>query len=143
MNFIPTGDEPKNSGTPHVNSETYNESISKEIHDNLISTPVLLPVSGKIVEGKIKSRKRSIDCTELIGKENNNPLLDTRIYNVEFPDGGIAEYSTNVIIESLIENSNEHGETLGMIAGIIDHPKNDNDIPLNESVADIAGNHTG
>ena len=36
------------------------------------------------------------------------PLLGTRIYNVEFPDGGVAEYSTNVIIESLIENSNEY-----------------------------------
>ena len=100
---------------------------------------MLLPVSGKLMEGKVKSRKRSVDSTELIGKENNNPLLDTRIYNVEFSDGGVAEYSTNVIIESLIENSNMHGETLGIISGIIDHRKNKDAIPSNESVADIAG----
>ena len=139
IEFMPTVDEQKNLGILHADSETYNESISKEVHDNLIGTPVLLPVAGRLLEGKVKSRKRSADGTELIGKENHNPLLDTRIYNVEFPDGGVAEYSTNVIIESLMENTNEHGETMGMIAGIVDHRKNNDAIPLTESVTDIAG----
>ena len=139
IEFMPTVDEQKNLGILHADSETYNESISKEVQDNLIGTPVLLPVAGRLLEGKVKSRKRSADGTELIGKENHNPLLDTRIYNVEFPDGGVAEYSTNVIIESLMENTNEHGETMGMIAGIVDHRKNNDAIPLTESVTDIAG----
>ena len=91
------------------------------------------------MEGRVKSRKRSADGTALIGKENSNLLLDMRMYNVELSDGGVPEYSTNVIIELLIENSNEHGETLDMIAGVIDHRKIDNAIHLNESVADIAG----
>ena len=139
IEFMPSSNEHENHGIMHSDSGAYNESISKEVNDNLIGTPVLLPVAGKLLEGKIKSRKRSADGTELIGKENPNPLLDTRIYNVEFPDGGVSEYSTNVIIESLIENSNEHGETMGMIAGIVDHRKNDDAVPLTESVTDIGG----
>ena len=33
-----------------------------------------------------------------IGEFNENPILNTRVYDVMFPDGNIQEYSANVII---------------------------------------------
>ena len=52
-----------------------------------------------------------------------NLLLDTRVYDVEFPDGRILEYFTNTIIEFLIENANDKGETMGTILGVVEHKK--------------------
>ena len=38
----------------------------------------------------------------LIGKSNDNPILDTREYIVEFPDGREAEYAANQIAVNMI-----------------------------------------
>ena len=53
---------------------------------------VLLPHLGENVTGTVKRRKRNSDGN-LIGKSNDNPILDTREYIVEFPDGREAELS--------------------------------------------------
>ena len=66
IEVMPTVDEQKNPGILHADSNTYNESISKNVHDNLIDTPVLLPVVGRLLEGTVKSRKRSADGTEYL-----------------------------------------------------------------------------
>lgn len=36
-----------------------------------------------------------------IGRSHHNPILDTRIYEVAFSDGHVAEYVTNVIAENI------------------------------------------
>jgi hypothetical protein len=41
-----------------------------------------------MLRGIVKGRKRDADGNP-IGKSNDNPLLDTRLYEVEFPDGNI------------------------------------------------------
>ena len=47
-----------------------------------------------------------IECTkdlngETVGKYNDNPLLNSVLYDVEFPDGEIKEYSANVISKNM------------------------------------------
>ena len=37
----------------------------------------------------------------LIGTVDQNPILDSREYEVDFPDGTYSSYSYNVIIENL------------------------------------------
>jgi hypothetical protein len=36
-----------------------------------------------------------------VGKMATNPILDTRKYKVEFPDGSTDTYSTNLIADNL------------------------------------------
>ena len=103
----------------------------------LIGTSVLLPTGGRILEGIIRSRKITAVGKQLKSKENKNHLLDTRTYNVEFPDGGTVAYSTNSIIESLLDNSNENRERMGSISGIINHRKIDDAIPSNQSKTEV------
>ena len=117
---------------PDVDSEEYHDLITAEVNDNILGTSVLLPVNGELIEGIVKSRKQTSDGKLLVGKSNNNPLLDTRIYNVEFPDGGMEEFTTNTIIESLIEHTDENGMNVGYIQGIIDHRRNDNAVKLED-----------
>ena len=62
----------------------------------------------------------------LIGTENANPLLHSRVYVVEFPDGGIGEFTTNSIAKFIYSNIDEEGYDLGILEGIIGHRKLDN-----------------
>ena len=36
-----------------------------------------------------------------VGKSNQNPILDTRIYTFKFPDGAEMEYAANVISKNM------------------------------------------
>jgi len=57
-----------------------------EAFDKYIAAEVRLPKDGQEVIAKVIARKRDHDGNP-IGKANNNPILDTRLYQVIFPDG--------------------------------------------------------
>jgi hypothetical protein len=52
---------------------------------------------------------------------NKNPLLNTRIYLAEFPNGHIAEFSTNVIFEAIYTQVNDDGTEELLFSEIIGH----------------------
>ena len=60
-------------------------TIPEEL-DNYVGTQVNLPRGGSIMSATVKRRVRSSD-NQVMGQANNNPILDTRSYMVEFPDG--------------------------------------------------------
>ena len=65
----------------------------------------------------------------LIGKANKNPLLDTRVYEVEMPDGTYAGYYANNLIESIYNSVDENDHAELFLDDIIDHQVNGNTVP--------------
>jgi len=58
--------------------------------------------------GQVFARK--CDCEgNPIGMANVNPILDTQVYQVMFPEGNVAEYSANVIAECLYSQVDDEG----------------------------------
>ena len=55
------------------------------------------------------------------GESHNNPMLDTRIYDVIFPDGVIRQYSANSIAENMYSQIDQEGNTMALLDTIIDH----------------------
>jgi hypothetical protein len=49
------------------------------------------------------------------GKESANPILDTRTYNIEFPDGRSEEYTASVIAENMYAQYDEEGNHFLML----------------------------
>lgn len=49
--------------------------------------------------------------------------MDTRIFELEFPDGRVEEYSTNIIAENLFSKVDDDGFDLGLVKEIISHRK--------------------
>jgi hypothetical protein len=43
------------------------------------------------------------------GRANANPMLDTRTYEIEFPDGRSDEYTANVIAENMYAQCDAEG----------------------------------
>jgi hypothetical protein len=79
-----------------------------ESFDKYISAQVILPSLGSEILGTVTARKRDVHGNP-IGVANNNPILNTRIYEVTFPDGHTAEFAANVIAECLYSQIDSEG----------------------------------
>jgi hypothetical protein len=55
------------------------------------------------------------------GKASANPILDTRTYNVEFPDGRSEEYTANVIAENMYAQCDVEGNRFLVLQDIVGH----------------------
>jgi hypothetical protein len=55
------------------------------------------------------------------GRANANSMLDTRTYEIEFPDGRSDEYTANVIAENMYAQCDIEGRQYNLMEGIIDH----------------------
>ncbi|KAI2490439.1 Reverse transcriptase (RNA-dependent DNA polymerase) [Fragilaria crotonensis] len=90
--------------------------------DEYISASVLLPRGEDVVRAKVIGRMHGRDGTPL-GMRHSNPILDTREYQVEFPDGSTATYAANVIAENLYSQVDDEGRHFAILQEITDHKK--------------------
>ena len=98
--------------------------------DENIGRRVQLPHhSGEMHEAIIKRRKIAADGS-LVGTRHSNPLMDTREYSVEFPDGTTAEYHANVIAENLYSQIDDEGNQYTSLSGICDHKSDENAVKM-------------
>jgi hypothetical protein len=90
-----------------------------EAFDQYISAEVKLPRDGTEVLGQVVARKHDHDGNP-VGRANLNPILDSRLYEVVFPDGTTAEYSANVIAECLYSQVDNEGNQYLLLDSIVD-----------------------
>jgi hypothetical protein len=110
--------------------EPYNDEVHKPIpdidevtpeeFDNYIGAEVKLPLGGIIQSGRVRKHARNED-DELYGTKNTNPILDTRQYEVEFPSGEVAEYTANIVAESMFAQCDAEGNHYLLLDLIVDH----------------------
>lgn len=103
------------------------EPVMKEIddvdtYDQYVGAEVLLQTGDQQQTARVVSRKREADG-KFKGTANVNPLLDTRTYDVEFPNGQVAEYSANVIAESMYSQCDVEGNQHLLLDALVDHKK--------------------
>jgi hypothetical protein len=105
------------------------------VKDQLNDQPVL---------AKIKRRKRDHSGNP-IGEQNPNPILDSRIYELEYPDGRIEEFSVNTIVENMVQQVDDQGFDTGILNEIIDFRRDPlvavsiSDIPPGETIITKVG----
>lgn len=96
-----------------------------EALDNYINAEVILPEKdGSAVLTKVKGRKRDA-AGNPVGKANKNPILDTRVYQLQFPDCRVEEYAVIMIAENLFEQADEDGWDRCIIEEFLDICKDD------------------
>ena len=104
------------------------EDLNDELIDQYIGTTFLLdPIRNHTnVATKVKVLKRNKDFDgKPIGVANKNPLLDTREYICEYPDGTLDTYHANTIAENIWSPCDNEGNEFMSYKEIIDHRKND------------------
>jgi len=88
--------------------------------DNLINAEVLLQSDCKLAMGKVKARTLG-DHGQVMGQYDSNPLLNSIIYDVEFPDGQVKEYAANILAENMLSQVDSDGHHRLLMEGIVDH----------------------
>jgi hypothetical protein len=99
----------------------------QDTYDQYITSQVLLPRGDNNEKGTVKRQKRDADGN-VVGRANANPILDTRVYEVEFSDSHVAEFSTNVIAENIYAMVDNEGYETSIFKAIIDHRHDPNKI---------------
>jgi len=92
--------------------------------DNMINAEIILQQGDKLQLGKVK--RRSIDDSgKTIGTYSDNPILNSIIYEVEFPDGELKEYAANILAENMLSQVDDEGHNILLMRDIIDFKKDE------------------
>jgi hypothetical protein len=96
------------------------EEHDVDTYDQYVGAHVRVPIGDELRSGKVFRRKRELDGT-VRGRAKANSMLDTRTYEIEFPDGRSDEYTSNVIAENMYAQCDIEGKQYNLMEGIIDH----------------------
>ena len=98
-------------------------------YDAYLTAQVCLLLEDHYTIGNVKHHKRDKDGN-LLGTAQTNPILDTHVYEVEFPDGQVMEYAANVIAENLYAQVDQEGRHQVILDGIVGHRKDGSAVSL-------------
>ena len=94
------------------------------LEDTYVNMELALPRDGDGPEfARVTKRLRDANGIP-IGTANDNPILDTRIYEVEYLDGYKASLAANTIAENLFSQVDEEGNRYVLLDAIADHRVN-------------------
>ena len=93
-------------------------------YDQIINAEVQLHLGEKMVHGKVIQRTIGPDG-QVTETYDNNPFLNSIIYDVEFPDGQVKEYAANIIAENTLTQVDSDGMSTTLMEAIVDHRRDD------------------
>jgi hypothetical protein len=92
--------------------------------DKLINAEIILQQGDKLQLGKVK--RRSIDDNgKTIGTYSDNPIMNSIVYEVEFPDGELREYAANILEGNMLSQVDHEGHNIMLMRDIIDYEKDE------------------
>ena len=107
-------------------------AFEKPITDRWINAELNLPLGETMEYAKVIGRTHD-DNGNVIGTYDDNPILNSMTYDVEFKNGEIREFSANVIAENMFAQVDANGHSHNMLDAIIDYDKDESlAVPMNE-----------
>lgn len=110
---------------PYDKSATVKEAddyFTSDAYDQYLTAEVLIPQGGVMKKAVVKRRATDQDGNP-IGRRNPNPILDSREYEVQFPDGSVDILTANKISESILTQVDSEGRSYSVLKEITDHRK--------------------
>ena len=93
-------------------------------YDRLLNAKIMVQVEEGQVSGKVIKRAFGPDG-KVTGKYDDNPYLNSIMYEVELADGRIKEYGADIIAENMLTQVDSNGFSLALMEGIIDYKHDD------------------
>jgi len=98
------------------------DDYTPEALDRYLSAEVMINRDGDLIRGTVVSRRKDLNGIP-VGKEDSNPILDTREYIVDFEDGSKEVYTANLVAENIYSTINDEGHYELKMKEIMDHRK--------------------
>jgi hypothetical protein len=93
-------------------------------YDRMLNAELSLQRGAEMSVGKLIQHALGPDRTEA-GTYDENPIIKTMIYDVEFWNGDIKEYAANIIAKIMLTQVDSDGYSLTMMKRIIDYKRDD------------------
>ena len=90
----------------------------------MINSKVQMQHNNMMQTGKVKRRTIGPDG-KVTGLYDDNPINNSIIYEVEFPDGQVKEYAANIITDNIFSQVDEEGFSKSIFDSIVDYKKDD------------------
>ena len=107
-------------------------------YDKYIATKVQIPVGDKMMFGTVRNRKRDAEGN-YVGHTNQNPILDTALYEVEFEDGAVEPFYANQIADAIYARVDDDGYTMFEVDDIVDHKRDGTAIRADDGFTMLRG----
>ena len=118
------------------------DAYTPEELDEYLTAEVMLPRGGESARAKIIGRTKDAHGRP-IGERDANPILDTRYYDVQFPDGSVESYATNMIAENLYSQVDPEGNAFNTLKAIVGHRSDETAVKRTDaSFLDGTSHHT-
>ena len=96
-----------------------------------LTAEVMITIGDERVRGLVK--RRVIDEDGLpVGTSHIDPILDTRQYEVQLPDGSVESYTANLIADNIYAQCDDKGNSYTLLQEIINHRSNDKAIRIED-----------
>ena len=90
-----------------------------------------LPHEYTMAQAIVKRRKLDADGNT-VGTYNDNPILNTAVYEMEFDDGLTKKCATNIIADNIYQQVDRERRMFTTMEGIIDHRNDDSAVNMND-----------
>ena len=102
------------------------ETFTPDIYDTYLNMELAIPQGDSLEPRLARVTKRLKDANSLpFGLANENPILDTRMYEVEYLDGERTSLAANNIDENLFAQIDDEGNRQVLMDEIIPHRSNE------------------
>ena len=104
------------------------DEFDPDTYNGYVTSHVILPCGDCQELATILQPKRDSEGN-LIGHLNTNPFLDTTVYEIQFSDSQVLEYSANLIAEHLYSKADEKECHQVLIEEIVNNKKDSTAVP--------------
>ena len=110
-------------------------------------TDIWIHAELNLPQGEVMKRVKLVRLSKdedgnIIGKYDNNPMLNTMVYDVELPDGNICEYRANLIAELMYYQVYSEGVSHSILSGILNFSKDSTAIQkVDQCIITKSGQH--
>ena len=105
--------------------------LTKSLTNVMIGAEVLIPQGEEQKLSKVIRQAVDKNGTAL-GNHAVNPLLNTLLYDVEFPDGAVRRYAANIIAENVLAQCDADGFYNNVMATVLYHKRDGTSVPMLE-----------
>ena len=113
---------------PDLPDGTY--SFEKPLTDQCINSELNLTLGEQMKHSKVIGCYKDNDGN-VVGSHDENLVLNTMVYDVEFPDGAVRKYTANIITENMFYQVDSNGLASSILDGIIEYAKADDAVSMN------------
>ncbi len=120
-------DDPDSVELPEENDPVNAEGTAvfeQPITDRMINAELNMPQGEEMRHAKVIGRSKDADGN-IVGTYHDDPMLNSLVYDVEFPDGQVKEYAANVIAENMYAQVDADGHIHSLLDSIVDFAKDE------------------